>query len=621
MRIAAASLNQIPLDWEGNIQRILRAITEAKRRGVDVLCLPELCLSGYGCEDLFLSPWLSEKALNLLMEEVLPHTRGIKVMVGLSIEGSSLSPPQAGKVFNTMAFMSNGMNLEFRAKQFMAIDGVHYEFRWFTPWPRGKASTLNYQGHTYPFGDILPDGLGIEICEDAWRAKDRPGYDLYEKGAKIIFNPSASHFAMGKTLEREKLMVESSRQFEALYVYVNLLGNESGRMIYDGEIMVTHKGALIAKAPLLQWEDFYMLQVDYDPLTHEVQMGEITAAATKETEFFKASTLALFDYMRKSRSKGFVVSLSGGADSATCAVLVAEMVKRGIKNLGWDEFLSKSGRKDLLNKIDKSEGWEALMPHFLTLAYQATENSGDATLHAARSLAGELNARFHTWSIQEEFETMKAKIAQAQGRKLSWEQDDIALQNIQARLRSPMVWMLANMEGKLLLTTSNRSEGDVGYTTMDGDSSGSLAPIAGVDKPFIRHVLRWAEKELDYPALRFINALDPTAELRPAGQSQSDEKDLMPYDVLLAVERKAIPERKSPMQVYKEMIQEWDLPPAVLKTYVQKFYRLWSRNQWKRERTAPSFHLDDFNIDPKTWYRFPILSAGFEEELRELEGL
>jgi NAD+ synthase (glutamine-hydrolysing) len=184
-----------------------------------------------------------------------------------------------------------------------------------------------------------------------------------------------------------------------------------------------------------------------------------------------------------------------------------------------------------------------------------------------------------------------------------------------------MIWMLANIEGKLLLTTSNRSEGDVGYTTMDGDSSGSLAPIAGVDKPFIRHILRWAEKELDYPALRFINALAPTAELRPPHQFQSDESDLMPYEVLLALERKAIPERKSPLQVFQEMSTEWNLPPTDLKSYVKKFYRLWSRNQWKRERTAPSFHLDDFNIDPKTWYRFPILSAGFEQELRELEGL
>jgi NAD+ synthase (glutamine-hydrolysing) len=297
------------------------------------------------------------------------------------------------------------------------------------------------------------------------------------------------------------------------------------------------------------------------------------------------------------------------------------MVKRGVKNLGWEHFLNKSGRGELLGKVSESEGWKGLMPFFLTLAYQATENSGETTLNAARALAMELNAHFHSWSVQEELESMTAKIAAAQGRKPSWEKDDIALQNIQARLRSPMIWMLANLEGKLLLTTSNRSEGDVGYTTMDGDSSGSLAPIAGVDKPFIRRTLQWAEKELDYPSLRWINEQAPTAELRPPGHSQSDETDLMPYDLLLAIERKAIPERKSPKQVFEEISSEWPLSKADLKKYLIRFYRLWSRNQWKRERTAPSFHLDDFNIDPKTWYRFPILSAGFEEELRELEGL
>jgi NAD+ synthase (glutamine-hydrolysing) len=322
--------------------------------------------------------------------------------------------------------------------------------------------------------------------------------------------------------------------------------------------------------------------------------------------------------MRKSKSKGYVLSLSGGADSASCAILVAEMVKRGVANLGWSSFLQKIGREDLLNLEEKS--WKSLMPYLLTTAYQATANSGDATFSAAETLAKSMGASFHHWSIQEEFSSMTQKIANVQQRALSWEADDIALQNIQARLRSPMIWMLANMQGKLLLTTSNRSEGDVGYSTMDGDSSGSLAPISGVDKVFVRQFLRWAEMALDYPALKHINALAPTAELRPPDANQSDETDLMPYTLLVAIERAAIKERKSPVQVYQALSESTDLPPADLKKAVIKFFTLWSRNQWKRERTAPSFHLDDFNIDPKTWCRFPILSSGFEQEIKELEA-
>jgi NAD+ synthase (glutamine-hydrolysing) len=175
-----------------------------------------------------------------------------------------------------------------------------------------------------------------------------------------------------------------------------------------------------------------------------------------------------------------------------------------------------------------------------------------------------------------------------------------------------------------LLTTSNRSEGDVGYATMDGDTSGSLAPIAGIDKPFILQWLKWAEQELGYTGLSYVNNLTPTAELRPTERAQTDEKDLMPYPILLEIERLAIQQRLAPVQVYLQL-QKQKLPgnpdASILKTYVQKFFRLWAANQWKRERLAPSFHLDEWNVDPRSWCRFPILSAGFKFELEELDRL
>ena len=116
-----------------------------------------------------------------------------------------------------------------------------------------------------------------------------------------------------------------------------------------------------------------------------------------------------------------------------------------------------------------------------------------------------------------------------------------------------------------------------------------------------------------------VNKLVPTAELRPADKSQSDEKDLMPYTVLVAIERAAIFLRKSPAEVFQELKGSHD--PSRLKEWIKKFFRLWSANQWKRERLAPSFHFDDFNIDPRSWCRFPILSGGFEEELKQLDSL
>jgi NAD+ synthase (glutamine-hydrolysing) len=177
--------------------------------------------------------------------------------------------------------------------------------------------------------------------------------------------------------------------------------------------------------------------------------------------------------------------------------------------------------------------------------------------------------------------------------------------------------MLANIKQSILLTTSNRSEGDVGYATMDGDTSGSLAPLAGIDKPFIIQWLKWAETKLGYEGLKWVNNLQPTAELRPLERTQTDEKDLMPYNLLLSIERLAIRDRKTPIQVYSTLLNE-NHDQASLKMFVIKFFKMWAANQWKRERIAPSFHVDDFNVDPRSWCRFPILSGNFAAELEAL---
>jgi len=184
--------------------------------------------------------------------------------------------------------------------------------------------------------------------------------------------------------------------------------------------------------------------------------------------------------------------------------------------------------------------------------------------------------------------------------------------------------MLANMRGALLLSTSNRSEAAVGYATMDGDTCGGLSPIAGIDKAFLRHWLCWLETQgpvgmQPIPALHAVNAQTPTAELRPKGSDQTDEGDLMPYPVLDVIERLAIGDKLPPadcLEILQTEFSEHD--QETLRAWVKRFFQLWSRNQWKRERYAPSFHVDDKNLDPKTWCRFPILSGGFERELSEL---
>ena len=239
-------------------------------------------------------------------------------------------------------------------------------------------------------------------------------------------------------------------------------------------------------------------------------------------------------------------------------------------------------------------------------------------------MAAAVGAEFLEFDITELVDRYTAQAAQVLGRPLTWETDDIALQNIQARVRSPGVWMIANVRHALLLATSNRSEAAVGYATMDGDTSGGLSPIAGIDKAYLRRWLVWMEERGPdglgpLPALRAVNVQAPTAELRPLEQKQTDEDDLMPYTLLDTCERAAIRDKKGPAEVLAALTLEHpQYSLEQLKVWVARFFRLWSRNQWKRERYAPSFHLDDQNLDPKTWCRFPILSGGYERELAKL---
>jgi NAD+ synthase (glutamine-hydrolysing) len=594
------------MDWEGNIGNIKAAIAEASAQHIDLICFSELALTGYGCEDVFLSDWLAESAFQELLK-IAPLSKNITICVGLPVRIDGLT-------YNGAAVLQNQNIVGISLKQNLPDDGVHYEPRWFTPWKSSAVKTVTIAGTEVTVGDLTYTSKNVsfafEICEDAWRTV-RPGQQHMRRGVELLVNPSASHFAFGKHIMREELITNSSEIFNCTYLFVNQLGNEAGRIIYDGDILIAQKGKLIKRNPRLTFQPYKIqsVEIDFDEATSSIALP-IESALNKNEEFTKSVTLALFDYLRKSRSKGFVLSLSGGADSSTCAVLVSEMVKRASAELGWVKFWERIGINSAISNLKEAVNL------LLSCAYQSTKNSSNETERAASELAVSLGAKFYSWSVDEEVNSYKKKIETALNRILDWKTDDIALQNIQARSRSPIIWMLANINQSILLTTSNRSEGDVGYATMDGDTSGSLAPIAGVDKPFIIQWLKWSEKELGHSGLNRVNNLAPTAELRPAEMTQTDEKDLMPYAVLVEIERLAIRERQSPIQVFEKLKGQFE--SQSLSAHIKKFFRLWSINQWKRERFAPSFHIDDLNVDPRSWCRFPILSGGFQKELKKL---
>lgn len=655
IHFATAAVNQTPLDWRGNLERCRRAVDLAREAGARVLLLPELALPGYGCEDAFHGAHVEHRSwesLGALMESC----EGMVVGVGLPVL-------HRGALYNCAALIVDGKLAGIAAKQNLAGDGIHYEPRWFRPWPAEGRTRVDARGlatvdgaDTVPMGELVFDvggyRFGFEICEDAWVA-DRPGVRLASLAVDAILNPSASHFAFGKRDRRERLVRDASRALHSVYVYSNLVGNEAGRALYDGGCYVAIDGEVQTSTPRFSFEEVEvahasvdlevvrrgyrrtvsmassvedpegtLVSADFDwpdasaPLPPAARPAWENAPGSELAfeEFTRAEAMALFDYMRKSRSRGYVVSLSGGADSACCATLVAQMVSLGTACLGEARFAERLG-------LDPSK---PLVEQILTCAYQPTENSGDVTRGAADEVAAALGARHHLLDVQPMLAAYRAAIESALGRELTWERDDLTLQNLQARVRSPSIWALANEASQILIATSNRSEAAVGYTTMDGDSSGGLAPISGVDKSFVLAWLRWMESTGPaggdpLPALAAITAQRPTAELRPPSQEQRDEDDLMPYEVLDAIEELSIRDRLAPQAVLDALAGRFpEHARADLIAWIRRFYALWVRNQWKRERIAPCFHLDDENLDPKTWCRYPILGGDWSEELNAL---
>lgn len=621
--ISAGTLNQLPLDWEGNRQRILQAIFQAQEQGAALLCLPELCISGYGCEDQFLAPFTALKSWESL-ELIAVATTEIVVIVGLAL-------PFEGELYNVSAIIARGKVQALIPKQFLADDGVHYEPRWFKSWKKGRRT----QFKAIPLGDyrihFAGITLGIEICQDAWEGENRPAYDLARRGVSVICNPTASHFAFGKSEIRKYLVLEGAKIIDGAYVFANLLGNEAGRIIFDGDAYIAHEGKILQQSPRFSYQDVSLISHELSlpiredkgedvvvfehKLSSENKVNSVeipaweSSSTKKEEEFSRSIALGLFDYLRKSRSQGWVLSLSGGADSSAIASLCSLSIQNAIAELGWE------GLKAKLDYIPLSTQ-DRVMSDLLTTIYQGTVNSSQNTRDSARELAEWIGSSHYVIEIDSIVQGYRDLVEAAIGRPLTWEQDDITLQNVQARVRAPSAWMLANIKNALLLATSNRSEASVGYATMDGDTSGSISPISGIDKSFIRSWLLWLEAQ-GSKGLHLVNSLEPSAELRPLSEKQVDEEDLMPYPILNTIERLAFYDLCSPHECLAIVNERYGsvFAKEKLEEFVRRFFRLWARNQWKRERYAPGFHVDDYSLDPKSWLRFPILSAGLEKDI------
>ena len=612
INLASSNLNQTPLSWDKNLRNIKNSIKLSIKKNVDILCLPELSITGYGCQDLFFNKWFIEKSDNLLVE-ISKICKSITVIVGLPIFYKN-------KLYNACCIIKNTEILGFFLKSNIPNDGVHYEKRWFSSWEFGKIEKIKFNNIEYPIGSIQLEynndiTLGFEICRDSWD-NERPANYIKTKKNLIIFNPIASHYAFNKFEFRKDLVIKSSKKFNCTYLSVNLLGNESGKIIFEGDSILAQKGKLLDVSKRFSFEDF---SINFNTINLEGNNKNYNEISTNiYEEFIDIFSLSILDYLSKSKLKGYGLSLSGGLDSSCIAILIYEMVKRFIAKKGSDQLIKRLNLKEVKLTKNENKNHKLIINKILYTAYQKSENSSKETQKSAKLLSKFIGSKHYEWEINEEVDSVIKKISSSTKKKYSWDNNNIALQNIQARVRSPFIWFIANTNNLLLLSTSNRSESSVGYSTMDGDSSGSISPIAGIDKIFIKKLLNYLIKKYNYYPLKNVLNLKPSAELKPLHENQIDENDLMPYEILNQIEKLAIKERISPAEIFLYLQKEMKIEKKLSKTYVKKFYKKFSMNQWKRERTAPSFHFDEFSVDSSLWLRFPILSNNFEEELKNL---
>ncbi len=618
MRIATAALNQTPLDWNRNADNIRCALEWTRKQETMVVCLPELCLSGAGCGPHFRRRPVLDKSLDMLFK-LLDELKGMIVTLGLPLEFE-------GNIFNAACLVVDGKPFGFQCKTNFRPANLQ-ELGWFRPWPRNQHAVIELNGQAYKIGDLSFDfnlnpemtggksfHVAVEIGEPDWETPWTPVAAADRRKLDLLLNPAASPFALEKHAKRLRYAEKATEEFSYIHAFSNDVGNESGAVIYDGGSFIAERGKIVAMTPRFSYHD---AQVAVATLGKDGPAAEPDHFDRNE-ELARAVPLGMLDYLRKSGAKGFALSLSGGADSGSLVAFASLGIQFALDELGLHGFHSQFG---FVPDLAAAQTPKDMLGKLLACFYQSTRNSGETTRTAAKSLAENLGAAFYEWDVDPLVEQYTAMVSAALGRKLDWETDDIALQNIQARVRVPGAWLYANAHAAILLATGNRSEATLGYTTMDGDTCGALAPIGGVDKAFLRQWLVWLEKtgpqiggeRQPMPFLSAINVQAPTAELRPrvSGQTQTDEKDMMPYPVLNRIEQLGIVQGKTATEIRETLHTEFpEHDVACLTVWIDRFFALWHRNQWKRNRYAMSFHLDDTTLRGEQWRAFPALSGG-----------
>jgi NAD+ synthase (glutamine-hydrolysing) len=506
LRVALAQFDAVVGDIAGNEARIAELIGDARDGGAQLVCFPELALTGYPPEDLLLREhFLADTRAAL--ERLAAATHGIVAVVGY--------PERAEDVHNAAAILADGEIQASYRKLHLPNYGVFDELRYFQPGVRG--ATFDVDGVK----------VGLTICEDIWQ----PGPPLSDEalaGARLIVNISASPYHAGKGLERERMIAQRARDDIAAVAFCALVGGQD-ELVFDGHsVVVDHVGTVLARAPQFA-EALLFADVDsvaagtarlrdtrrrapahagravVDDLgsfaAHE-RASDAPLAATSVApplgeveEVYAALVLGTRDYVRKNGFEHVVLGLSGGIDSTLVALIAVDAVG--------------------------ADG--------VTCVTMPSPYSSEGTRGDAHRLAANLGVELLELPIAPMMESFASALAEP----FAGHEPDLTEENLQARIRGNLLMALSNKFGWLVLTTGNKSEMSVGYSTLYGDSAGGFAVIKDVPKQLVYRLARHREERDGggvVPADLFTRP--PSAELRP---DQRDDDSLPPYEVLDAI--------------------------------------------------------------------------------------
>lgn len=657
--LATCNLNQWALDFEGNLERIAESIRAAKAAGARFRLGPELEISGYGCEDAFLEGDTIRHSWECLAEILRGDlTDGILCDIGMPLM-------HQGVRYNARILALNRHILLIRPKMILADDGNYREPRWFAAWQQARTvephalprMIRDVTGQDYaPFGDAAiatrDTVLAPETCEELF-APSSPHTYLGLGGVEIFANGSGSHHELRKLHRRIDLIRNASAKGGGVYVYANQQGCDGGRLYFDGCALIAVNGQVVAQGSQFSMRDVEVITATVDledvrsyrgaigsrqvqasqspavprivadfDLTHAP--GERRAPAqpievryhTPEEEIAYGPACWLWDYLRRSSLAGFFVPLSGGADSASVTAQAGIMCRLVVEE-------ARAGNAQVIADVRRLAGDDAYTPvdpaefagRMLFTAYMGTRNSSQATRERARAVAAQIGASHTDIDIEAGVAAIVGIFSSLAGKAPRFkvhggsDAENLALQNVQARLRMVLAYLFAQLlpwlngrRGSLLvLGTGNVDEALRGYMTKYDNSSADINPIGSISKVDLRRFLRWAAATQGYTALLDVVEAVPTAELEPitATYSQRDEADMgMTYEELSRFGRLRKIDRCGPLSMFEKLAVEWEhLPPRTVADKVKRFFYHYSTNRHKTTVLTPSYHAESYSPD------------------------